>query len=81
MKVVKPKPFYSFTCAGCKSKLEAEPSDLLCSLAWEGSYCGSNEYFYVVCPICELKESIPGDRQLPSKLEDEARAEARRKER
>lgn len=78
MKILKENPFLKFTCKGCKSVLKADPEDVLCSLAWESNYCGGDEYFYVLCPICRVEHRIDtAERLLSSELAAKARQAAR----
>jgi hypothetical protein len=61
MKVLKKVPWtHSFTCAGCKSELEAEAVDVRCG-TFGGSYCESgDEGYYVTCPECQTDLLLDG---------------------
>lgn len=57
MKVLDAKPWLLFKCAGCKSKLEADVSDVKCHAGRDISGCYGEDY-YVKCPVCGTERSL-----------------------
>lgn len=64
MKVLDAKPWLHFTGRGCKSKLEADVSDVKCHAGRDISGCYEENY-YVKCPVCGTERSLSYEEAPP----------------
>lgn len=73
MKILKRRPWgHKFTCRGCKSELEAEPSDVRLG-RFGGGYCESGDLkYYVTCAVCGTDHTI-ADSKVPQDVQNGAK--------
>jgi hypothetical protein len=66
---------FTFTCKGCKARLEAGIGDVEWAMFGAAHWAGDSgdKKFYVPCPVCGTDAIIPRDKVTPL-VEKEARA-------